>query len=83
MDLTDILPSLEQLDDALDTLEDTLEPLSENMSDMASKLPVLDKAKLYVLMAYSIESILFCETATDGFLSKRNGANWVSQRRCV
>lgn len=59
MDPTDVLPSLEHLDNAVDTLEETLQPLSENMSDLASKLPLLDKAKLYVLMAYSIESMLF------------------------
>ncbi|KAI1828442.1 Sas10/Utp3/C1D family-domain-containing protein [Xylaria intraflava] len=59
MDPTNIQPSLERLDDAVDNLEDALQPLIANMADVASKLPLLDKAKLYVLMTYSIESMLF------------------------
>ncbi|KAI0401545.1 Sas10/Utp3/C1D family-domain-containing protein [Xylaria palmicola] len=59
MDPTDILPALERLDDAVDVLEDAVQPLADNMTDVASKLPLLDKAKLYVLMTYSIESMLF------------------------
>ncbi|KAI0450366.1 Sas10/Utp3/C1D family-domain-containing protein [Xylaria acuta] len=59
MDPANILPVLERLDDAVDNLDDTLQPLVKNMADVASKLPLLDKAKLYVLMTYSIESILF------------------------
>ncbi|KAI0544519.1 hypothetical protein F4679DRAFT_564649 [Xylaria curta] len=59
MDPADILPVLERLDDAVDSLDDALQPLANNMNDVASKLPLLDKAKLYVLMTYSIESMLF------------------------
>ncbi len=62
MDPANILPSLERLDDAVDNLEEALQPLVNNMADVASKLPLLDKAKFYVLMTYSIESMLFCET---------------------
>jgi exosome complex protein LRP1 len=61
MDPANILPSLERLDDAVDTLEETLQPLIHNMTDVATKLPLLDKAKFYVLMTYSIESMLFCK----------------------
>lgn len=61
MDPADILPALERLDDAVDLLEDALQPLINNVTDVASKLPLLDKAKFYVLMTYSIESMLFCE----------------------
>ncbi|KAI1811676.1 Sas10/Utp3/C1D family-domain-containing protein [Poronia punctata] len=59
MDPANILPSLERLDDAVDTLEETLQPLINNMTDVATKLPLLDKAKFYVLVTYSIESMLF------------------------
>ncbi|KAI3321499.1 hypothetical protein HD806DRAFT_502706 [Xylariaceae sp. AK1471] len=59
MDPANILPSLERLDDAVDNLEESLQPLIKNTAEVASKLPLLDKAKLYVLMTYSIESMLF------------------------
>ncbi|KAI1323943.1 Sas10/Utp3/C1D family-domain-containing protein [Xylariaceae sp. FL0255] len=59
MDPTDILPAIERLDDGMDELEDALKPLMKAVSDVASKLPLLDKAKLYVLVTYSLESMLF------------------------
>lgn len=59
---TDILSLLEQLDDEIDDLEDSLAPVLETgISDTASKLPLLDRAKLYVLVTYAVESILFCK----------------------
>lgn len=62
MDVTDISPHLDQLDGDLDKLEDALQPLLKNLGDVASKLPLLDKAKLYVLATYSIESTLYCKS---------------------
>lgn len=59
-DVADILPQLEELDSEIDDLEDALEPLLGSLADIAAKLPLLDKAKLYVLATYSIESMLFC-----------------------
>ncbi|EMR67520.1 putative sas10 utp3 c1d protein [Eutypa lata UCREL1] len=59
MDVTDILPQIDRLDRELDTLDDALKPLLGSVSDVASKLPLLDKAKLYVLVTYAIESMLF------------------------
>lgn len=61
MDVTDISPYLDQLDGDLDNLEVALQPLMKDLDDVASKLPLLDKAKLYVLATYSIESTLYCE----------------------
>lgn len=59
---TDILSLLDQLDDEIDDLEDSLAPVLEaGISDTVSKLPLLDKAKLYVLVTYAVESILFCK----------------------
>jgi exosome complex protein LRP1 len=61
MDVTNILPQLERLDGEIDNLEEVLQPLLGSLSDVSSKLPLLDKAKLYVLVTYAIESMLFCK----------------------
>ena len=54
-------PLLEALDGSVDELEQALSSLfTKSLSQTASKLPLLDKAKLYVLGTYAIESILFC-----------------------
>ena len=61
MENIDLEPLIESLDENIDDLEETLEPLLRNaLSDTAGKLPLLDKAQLYVLVTYAIESILFC-----------------------
>jgi hypothetical protein len=62
MDVSDITPQLDQLEEELKKAEDSLEPLLGDIGDISSKLPLLDKAKLYVLVAYAIEALLFCET---------------------
>jgi exosome complex protein LRP1 len=58
----DISRDLDKLDDQLDDLEDALEPFLGNLEELSSQLPLLDKAKLFSLAAYSIESLLFCES---------------------
>ena len=61
MESTDIVSLLEQLDDEIDDLEDSLAPVLESaLSTTSLKLPLLDRAKLYVLVTYAIESMLFC-----------------------
>lgn len=61
MDTLDLAPLIELLDDGIDGLEDALKPLlSSSLTENAGKLPLLDKAQLYVLVTYAIESILFC-----------------------
>lgn len=61
MDPTAMVPMLEALDDNIDDVEEALSPLLKvALSDIAGRLPVLDKAQLYVLVTYAIESILFC-----------------------
>jgi exosome complex protein LRP1 len=57
----DITPELDRLDSNLDDLEDALEPLLGNLEGISSQLPLLDKAKLFSLTAYAIESLLFCK----------------------
>ncbi|KAI1499987.1 Sas10/Utp3/C1D family-domain-containing protein [Biscogniauxia marginata] len=72
MDPANILPQLERLDDELDDLEEALQPLLHNISDAASKLPLLDKAKLYVLATYSIESMLFSALRLNSVQAKEH-----------
>lgn len=61
MENIDLVSLIELLDDNIDDLEEALEPLLKSaLSDTARKLPLLDRAQLYVLVTYSIESILFC-----------------------
>lgn len=62
MDGIDLLPLVEELGDNIDDLETALGPiLQSSLSETASKLPLLEKAKLQVLVTYAIESILFCK----------------------
>lgn len=64
-------PLLEDLREHVDELEIALAPLLRtNHSDILSKLPLLDKAKLSVLTIYAIESILFCMFPTFRCRSK-------------
>lgn len=62
MDVTDITSHLDRLDGDIDKLEEALKPILDNLGEVASKLPLLDKAKLYVLTTYAIENALFCMT---------------------
>jgi exosome complex protein LRP1 len=59
MDVPDITPDLVKLDGHLSRLDEALKPLLGDLSDTASQLPLLDRAKLYLLTAYTIESLLF------------------------
>lgn len=61
MEVPNLLPLVEQLDDNVDDLEESLEPiLSQSLTEASKKLPVLDKAKLHVLTTYALESLIFC-----------------------
>lgn len=67
METADLISLIEQLDDNIDDLEEALAPLLKSaLSDTAGKLPLLDKAHLYVLSTYAIESILFCMSLVPG-----------------
>ncbi|KAF7541850.1 hypothetical protein G7054_g360 [Neopestalotiopsis clavispora] len=72
MDVTDILPQLERLDGEIDDLEEVLEPLLGSLPEVASKLPLLDKSKLYVLVAYALESMLFSSLRLNGVDAKEH-----------
>lgn len=61
MDSARLVTLIDKLDDDIDDLEDVLLPLiREPLVETAGKLPLMDRAKLYVLTTYAIESILFC-----------------------
>ena len=69
MDISDLVPLIELLNDNIDDLEEALSPLIRSaLLDTAGKIPLLDKAQLYVLITYAIESILFCGHYTDLFI---------------
>lgn len=62
MDTANLVSLVENIEDNIDELEENLEPLlTAALTTTTQKLPLLDKAKLYVLLVYSIESLLFCE----------------------
>ena len=61
MDVTDLSPLLDRLEGNVDDLEEVLEPLlGRPLSATTGKLPVLDKAKLHILITYALESLIFC-----------------------
>ena len=74
-----LLKFIEHLDDKIDDLEEALAPLLKTaLSDSASKLPLLDRAKLYVLSTYAIESLIFCKTWF--MISHLNTSKFLRQR---
>ncbi|EMC98038.1 hypothetical protein BAUCODRAFT_32044 [Baudoinia panamericana UAMH 10762] len=71
MDTADIEAQVEDLSSNIDDLEEALAPLLKTaLSTSASKLPLLDKAKLYVHATYAIESILFSALRLNGVDAK-------------
>lgn len=60
MEVSDLSPLLEQLDDDVDNLEEVIAPLlSRSLTETSKKLPVLDKAKLHICTVYALESLIF------------------------
>ncbi|TDZ18023.1 Exosome complex protein [Colletotrichum sidae] len=59
MSSKDLNADLGKLDSHIDALEDALKPLIDGLPQMANELPLLDKAKMFALTAYAIESLLF------------------------
>ncbi|KAJ5463495.1 Sas10/Utp3/C1D [Penicillium sp. IBT 31633x] len=73
MDPADLLPLLEQLDDNVDDLETVLQPLlTSSLLKSSSKLPVMDKAKLHVLITYALESLIFSYLRLHGVDAKQH-----------
>ncbi|KAL8930519.1 MAG: hypothetical protein Q9208_000703 [Pyrenodesmia sp. 3 TL-2023] len=73
MDTIDQVPLLEALDEDIDGLEEALAPLTKGtLVDAASRLPLLDKAQLYVLVTYAVETILFSHLRLNGINAKEH-----------
>ncbi|KAL8811210.1 MAG: hypothetical protein Q9223_007580 [Gallowayella weberi] len=73
MDATGLTNLLEILDDDIDELEESLAPLiKDELVESASRLPLLDKAQLYILVTYAIESILFSYLRLNGVDAKEH-----------
>jgi exosome complex protein LRP1 len=69
-----IAPAIADLNDSIADLEKTIAPLisAGPLSTASSKLPLLDKAKLYVLATYALESILFSYLRLNGVDAKEH-----------
>ncbi|KAJ4340245.1 hypothetical protein N0V95_007539 [Ascochyta clinopodiicola] len=65
---TDLPDLVEDLEVNIDELSSTLTPLlpPNSLSETSASLPLLEKAKLHVLAAYSIESLLFSTLLASG-----------------
>ncbi|KAJ5613547.1 hypothetical protein N7528_007201 [Penicillium herquei] len=73
MDTSNLFPLLEQLDDDLDDLEEALEPfLGKSLVGVSKNLPVMDKAKLHVLVTYTLESLIFSYLRLHGVDAKNH-----------
>ncbi|TKA74239.1 hypothetical protein B0A55_05690 [Friedmanniomyces simplex] len=71
METSDVLSLVEDMSTNIDDLEEALAPLLKTaLSASTSKLPLLDKAKLYVLTTYAVESILFSALRLNGVDAK-------------
>ena len=61
MDTKSVIDLIDQLEEDLEDLEENLEPLLvDALATTTKKLPLLDRAKLNVLLVYAIESLIFC-----------------------
>lgn len=70
MDVADLNPLVEDLETNIDDLEAALEPLLKTaLSEQAAKLSTLEKAKLYTLVTYAIESSLFCRHGLSNYFN--------------
>lgn len=61
MEVANLLPLVDRLEDNIDDLEEALEPLlSRSLDETSKKLPLLERAKLHALLTYILESLIFC-----------------------
>ncbi|MCJ1383263.1 hypothetical protein MMC17_006376 [Xylographa soralifera] len=73
MDTEELVSLTDQLNGDIDDLEDALRSLITGvLSDTAQRLPLLDRAKLYALTTYAIESIIFSSIRLSGTNAKEH-----------
>ncbi|KAJ5124734.1 uncharacterized protein N7515_008559 [Penicillium bovifimosum] len=73
MDESNVFELLSQLDDNTDDLEEVLQPLlRSSLSKSSNKLPLMDKAKLHVLITYTLESLIFSYLRLHGVDAKQH-----------
>ncbi|MCJ1421949.1 hypothetical protein MMC32_008316, partial [Xylographa parallela] len=73
MDIAELISFTDQLNDDIDNLEDASRALITGaLSDAAQRLPLLDRAKLYALTTYAIESIIFSFVRLNGTNAKKH-----------
>jgi exosome complex protein LRP1 len=71
MDTPDLRPLVDDLATNIGQVEQSLAPLINTaLAASTSKLPLLDKAKLYTLVTYAIESLLFSYLRLNGLDAK-------------
>lgn len=74
---SDIGGMIDQLDENLDNLQDALKTiLSKSLGELASDYPVLDRAKLYILVTYAIESAIFCKISFQDWVQRLNNCSF-------
>ncbi|KAK6361548.1 hypothetical protein TWF730_005268 [Orbilia blumenaviensis] len=63
---SELWPALDDFEDNVDAISKTLKPLLEqNLPKHASMLPLFDKAKLYIITTYALESLLYSYLETS------------------
>ncbi|OAP58112.1 hypothetical protein AYL99_07202 [Fonsecaea erecta] len=73
MDTKAVIQLVDELQDNLEDLEENLEPLLHgDLAATTKKLPLLDRAKLHVLLVYSIESLIFSYLKLHGVQAKEH-----------
>ncbi|GAD92204.1 exosome-associated protein, putative [Paecilomyces variotii No. 5] len=73
MESADLLPLLDRLEENVDDLEEVLQPLlGRPLTDTSRKLPVMDRAKLHVLITYTLESLIFSYLRLHGVNAKEH-----------
>lgn len=61
MDVADLIPAVERLEENVDDIEEALQKLlGSSLEETSRKLPLLDRAKLHVQVTYTLESLLIC-----------------------
>ncbi|KAF3318375.1 hypothetical protein TWF173_007789 [Orbilia oligospora] len=63
---SELWPALDDFEDSVDAISETLKPLLEqNLPKHASRLPLFDKAKLYIITTYALETLLYTYLETS------------------